>query len=896
MTNKPTYEELEQRVKKLEQKEKELENSERFFSQMLDQSIVSTQLLDPEGNTVRVNPKFCELFGVTSEDMKYYKILKDEAIKQSENYEPLLDVFNNKNSHRWRNSFDIALASKSSGVKTTKPETVHLVTLSYPILDKDENLQYVVIQHYNITDQVKADHALKESEAQKNAILNGITANIAFVNKDLKIQWANKTAANSVNKTLDELIGRRCYELWANPDKTCENCPTVKAFHTKKRELIEINTPDGRVWEESGEPVLDAEGNMLGVVEIARDITDQKKAQQALKVSLKEKETLLQNIQFVEKIAKEQNSLSIALNESISFQEGLSLCLNSAIRIAEMDSGGIYLLNKITGDLNLIINKGLSKEFQEAVETYHVDSDNAKLVMAGQPVYTEHLQMGVTLSEAEIHEDLKAIAIVPVLDKSMVIGCLNVTSHTRDEVPVYSRQALESTMTQIGSSIARLEAEEALHSTLVNLETRVEGRTAELKQTNQTLEIEIEEHKKTSVALIESEEMFSKAFQTNPNPTAISSINEGRYLMVNQAFLNTFELSLNEVIGKTLKALGIFADHSQRESILKKLEEEGSIKDKEIVIKKKSGEVLIGSFSADIIKLKERECLFTIMNDITKRKQAEEALQKANNELESKIEERTEDYKIAKEEAEQANKAKSEFLANMSHELRTPMHGILSFSKFGIEKLDKSSKEKNFNYFNKINESGNRLMGLLDNLLDLSKLEAGKEIYKMEAVNIWQVVKDTVSEMESISKEKKVKIEDPLVRTEIICDEHKIAQVIRNLLSNAFKFIPANELVIITFNSGELTYGQRHTDNEMISALTVSIKDKGVGIPAYELETVFDKFIQSSKTKTGAGGTGLGLAICKEIINGQNGKIWAENNPEGGSTFSFMLPYEQEKA
>jgi two-component sensor histidine kinase len=116
------------------------------------------------------------------------------------------------------------------------------------------------------------------------------------VNKDLKIQWANKTAANSVNKTSDKLIGRKCYELWADPDKICENCPTVKAFHTKKRELIEINTPDGRVWEESGEPVLDAERNMLGVVEIARDITDQKKAQQALKVSLEEKETLLQEI------------------------------------------------------------------------------------------------------------------------------------------------------------------------------------------------------------------------------------------------------------------------------------------------------------------------------------------------------------------------------------------------------------------------------------------------------------------------------------------------------------------------------------------------------------------------------------------------------------------------
>ena len=79
----------------------------------------------------------------------------------------------------------------------------------------------------------------------------------------------------------------------------------------------------------------------------------------------------------------------------------------------------------------------------------------------------------------------------------------------------------------------------------------------------------------------------------------------------------------------------------------------------------------------------------------------------------------------------------------------------------------------------------------------------------------------------------------------------------------------------------------------MTSVITVSIKDEGVGIPETELNTIFNKFIQSSKTNNGAGGTGLGLAICKEIIQAHSGKIWAENNPEGGATFSFMLPYEQ---
>ena len=101
----------------------------------------------------------------------------------------------------------------------------------------------------------------------------------------MEILWTNKTAANSVNKTPDELIGRKCHEMWADPVEICENCPTVKAFQTKKSEYLIMHTPDGRVWEESGEPVFDPKGNLLGVVEIARDITESKKQGQKLKDS-----------------------------------------------------------------------------------------------------------------------------------------------------------------------------------------------------------------------------------------------------------------------------------------------------------------------------------------------------------------------------------------------------------------------------------------------------------------------------------------------------------------------------------------------------------------------------------------------------------------------------------
>ncbi|MEZ4524909.1 MAG: ABC transporter substrate-binding protein [Desulfobacterales bacterium] len=129
----------------------------------------------------------------------------------------------------------------------------------------------------------KTEKSLRESEAQKEAILNGITANIAYVDRDLKILWANRTAAISAGRTPEALLGHKCHEFWADPAKPCDNCPTLKAFATKKSEHAIMRTPDGRIWDEKGEPVFDAQGRLLGVVEIAQDITDRILAEEKLR-------------------------------------------------------------------------------------------------------------------------------------------------------------------------------------------------------------------------------------------------------------------------------------------------------------------------------------------------------------------------------------------------------------------------------------------------------------------------------------------------------------------------------------------------------------------------------------------------------------------------------------
>ena len=374
---------------------------------------------------------------------------------------------------------------------------------------------------------------------------------------------------------------------------------------------------------------------------------------------------------------------------------------------------------------------------------------------------------------------------------------------------------------------------------------------------------DITEQKQAEAARRESEERYRQLVETSPD--AIVVHDGDKVVFANSAAQELFRAdSTEDYLGRpTLDFIHPDDRSEARRRIRAAMEMEAPLPVTEYKLARLDGSVFDAEVRTASVKYSGRSAVQIVIRDITERKRAEAAL------------------KRAKREAEAAARAKSEFLANMSHEIRTPMNGVIGMTSLLLETtLDAEQQE----YAETIRTSGEALLSLINDILDLSKIEAGELELEQQPFSIDQCVDEAVTLLASKAAEKDLELVywvDDEVPPVVEGDVTRMRQVLVNLLSNAVKFTEEGE-VVVTVSARE------ETDDGLM--LAFSVRDTGIGIPQERLDTLFESFTQAdSSTTRKYGGTGLGLAISRRLTSMMGGTVEVESEEGEGSDFTFTV-------
>ncbi|SDH23344.1 PAS domain-containing sensor histidine kinase [Roseospirillum parvum] len=643
---------------------------------------------------------------------------------------------------------------------------------------RDERPRRLIGTSTDISGRKAAEQALRDSEREKRLVLSSITDVISYyTGPDLRITWTNLALANHAELDPGTLVGRICHDIWFGSDRPCQSCPVVETFRTGQETHGEQTTPDDRHWALSAFPMRDEAGQMLGVVEVARDVSDQVEARRAL-------------AQAVADLERAQRIAAIG-NWSVDPASGKTTWSDQVYRILGQDPEGPPLS-------------------VETSATVFAPADHARLTEAIGAAIRDGTPYAITLQLSLPDRPLGWVRAIgePEADPGpaghVVHGTIQDITHIKQTEAALTR------------------SEEKLR---LALEVAEDG-IWDLDLASGT----VEWTPRLYTLLGYPPDSFPATFETwreMVHPEDLPKVEAEIYKALTSSSGIKIEYRMRHRDGRWLWIW----DHARP---------------------------VAWNANGSVARL------LGVATDIDARKRWELAQQEA------------------RQQAEQGSQAKSRFLATMSHELRTPLNSILGFSEM-MEKgiLGPLENPTYRQYAADIHRSGHHLVELIDGLMDLAKIEAGRRELAPHQQDVAELVRAVVHLLAQRASEAGLALDvhlDPTLPP-LIADGLAVRQVLVNLLSNAIKFTPPGGRIDISAQA----------DPE--GGVVIQVRDTGIGISAADQARLFQPFSRAAEAeKRHIEGSGLGLALVHALMDLHGGTVGVDSTPGQGSTFTVRFP------
>lgn len=809
----------------------------------------------------------------------------------------------------------------------TKAGEKKLIHWSASILeDLDGSVANIICVGADITRQNEAEHALIENKNLLERIFDNTHTMIAYLDTSFNFIHANHAYLTADNKTLEEIVGKNHFYFYPNEENEKifqQVLATGETYFANAKPFEYGKSPEKGIthWDWSLQPVK-IDGNIVALLLVLVDVTKQIESQEAL---LRNEETM-ENAQAISHFGSwDWNVLTGELKwtDEIFRIMGLepqsvppsSELFASLIHEDDRDAVSQAVKASLKGEsagydveYRLVRADKSLRHVREQGEVYRDDNGRAIRMLGVVHDITDKreaeiaLQSSIDLNRAIINQSPIGISIYDESGQCIAANraIADMIGATEDQVLQQNYHNIESwkksglyESAKIVLNEGVIQREEFEVKSTFNKDIIIEAYLSTFNNRGKPhlllMLSDISERKKAE------EELHIKdiAMSTSINPIAMSDM-QGKINYVNQAYIDMWGFgSADEIIGRTPADMS--QSDEEAETVVSSLMQNGYWQG-EIVSKRKDGSLFDTQLSATVVRDAKGNplCMMASFIDVTERKQLLNELTMHKKNLEKRIEERTEalqktlrlisleneerkrveySLKQAKDEAEKANQLKSDFLGRMSHELRTPMNAILGFSQLlEMEELNENSMD----CVNEIARAGQHLLKLINEVLDLSKIEAGSVDIIITPESLNKIIDECLSLVKGLANDFDVNLHKHLLHEEdvtISVDHTRFKEVLINLLSNAIKYNKPG--------------GDVSVESKIIKdgVLRISVSDTGDGIPEEKRETIFEPFNRMGAEFSEIEGTGIGLTISKQLIEMMGGRIGLESTPGVGSTF-----------